>query len=93
MTDKAKKKRETKELPRGALSGLHIEADRTGRGMSLVLCGIIGVGDFSENQILLLSHGGRITVTGRRLRIKVLESNSVEIVGPVEGVAFKYGKN
>lgn len=93
MTENGKKnKRDPAIIPAG-LSSFHMEADRTARGMSLVLCGIIGISDFSDNLVVLLSHGGRISVSGRRLFIGVFEGGSVEIVGRVEEINFKYGKN
>ncbi len=82
----------TKGIPSG-LSSFHLEADRSTKGMSVILSGIIGISDFSDNSIHLLSHGGRIIVNGKKLFICVYENSSVEIVGRVEGVIFKYGKN
>ncbi|MBR2472694.1 MAG: YabP/YqfC family sporulation protein [Clostridia bacterium] len=79
-------------MPSG-LSAFHIEADRTSRGMAIVLGGIIGISDFSDSSILLRSHGGRIAVNGRALFINVYENHTVEIVGKVEEIVFKYGKN
>lgn len=75
------------------LKSFHMEADRCARGMSMVISGIIGVDDFSEERILLMSHTGRIIITGRRLSICVFEHSSLEIAGKVEEIEFKYGKN
>ncbi len=88
-----KNKREQSTLASPLLSSLHLEADRCSNGMSVVLCGIIGISDFSECSVLLKSHGGRIVVSGGGLSIKVYENNSVEIVGRVEEIRFNYGKN
>ncbi len=74
-------------------SSFHLEADRSIRGMAIILSGIIGISDFSEEQIILNSHGGRILINGRGLFICVYEGGSVEISGRVEEIAFKYGKN
>lgn len=73
--------------------GFHLEADRDGRGISVIISGIIGISDFSDNIIHLQSHGGRIVVCGSRLLLGVLDGGNVEIVGKVEGISFKYGKN
>ena len=35
-----------------------LEAGRVGRGISVVLSGVIGISDYSEREILLKSHGG-----------------------------------
>lgn len=88
-----------KERPQGRMDfegvkkGFHLEADRDSRGMSVMISGIIGISDFSDSLIYLQSHGGRITVSGRGLLLCVLEGGIVEIVGKVEGISFKYGKN
>ena len=79
-------------IPTG-LSSFHLEADRSTKGMSVILSGVIGISDFSDSSIHLLSHGGRIIVNGKKLFICVYENNTVEIGGKVEGVIFKYGKN
>ena len=81
-----------KETPRG-LSAFHLEADRSRAGLSIVLSGIIGISDFSDSFIHLKGHGGRISVIGKKLFISVYENGSVEIVGRVEEIIFKYGKN
>ena len=79
-------------IPSG-MPSFHLEADRSTKGLSVILSGIIGISDFSDSSIYLLSHGGRIIVNGKKLFICVYENSTVEIVGKVEGVIFKYGKN
>ena len=81
-----------RNTPKPSVS-FHLEADRCSRGMSLVLSGIIGVSDFSESLIQLQSHGGRIVIGGTKLFLCVYDGGCVEIVGKVEEVRFKYGKN
>lgn len=93
MTKRSKDRRGESSGGAFALSGFHLEADKTGRGMSLIFSGIIGIKDFSDSFIYLLSHGGRICVNGSKLFINVYENNTVEIVGRVEGIVFKYGKD
>ena len=75
------------------LRAFHMEGNRCNRGISLILSGIIGINDFSDCHILLLSHGGRISIVGKRLVMNVYECGNVEIIGRVEGIEFKYGKN
>lgn len=76
-----------------ALSSFRLEANRCGGGMSIMLSGIIGVNDFSDESITLLSHGGRICVSGNKLFISLYENNTIEIVGRVKEITFSYGKN
>ena len=75
------------------LSSFHMEASRCRSGLSIILSGIIGISDFSDDFIYLKGHGGRIIVQGKKLFINVYENENVEIVGKVEGISFKYGKN
>ena len=93
MTDKNKPTTKSRPSLQSALSSFHLEADRGARGMSIILSGIIGISDFSDTFIHLLSHGGRIAVNGSRLFINVYENHNLEIVGKVEGIIFTYGKN
>ena len=90
MTDMRKK-----EMPKlgDALSKFHIEAERCARGILLTVDGVIGIEDFSEEQVMLKSHGGRVEIFGKRLNICVFESGAVEISGRVEDIRFGYGKN
>nr|MBE6545501.1 hypothetical protein [Oscillospiraceae bacterium] len=92
MTDKNGQTKKNVGAPSG-LTPFHLEANRSTRGLSLFLSGIIGISDFSDDYIRLMSHGGRILVNGKRLFINVYENNSVEIVGRVEEIVFSYGKN
>ena len=90
MTDEGKKERQDKiTYP----LGFHLEADRSGQGLTIMLSGIIGISDFSDSFIHLKGHGGRIEVIGKNLFISVYENCSVEIVGRVEEILFKYGKH
>ena len=89
MTDKIGVKN---AVDSSGLSSFHLEANRSSKGMTLLLSGIIGISDFTEEQIVLLSHGGRITISGKRLFINVYENNNVEIVGRAEEISFRYGK-
>lgn len=74
-------------------SSFHLEAERCRSGMTVTIGGLIGISDFSEERIVLASHSGRIIVNGRRLRINVYEGGSAEVIGRIEEISFKYGKN
>ena len=86
-------KNKISELDTNANRGLRLEAERTKRGYSVIACPIVGVEDFSDTEIRLKSHGGKVTVRGKRLALSVLESGAVEIFGKVEEISFGYGKN
>ena len=89
MTEKSKTKNDNVTTSQS----YHLEADRSRRGMSVFVSGIIGIGDFSEESVLLRSHGGKVLVSGKRLDISVYENRTVEISGRVEEISFKYGKD
>ena len=74
-------------------SKFHLEADRTTRGMGITISGVIGVSSFSDCEIMLKTHSGRIKIEGARLDIRVYESGTVEICGKVKEIGFIYGKN
>ena len=87
-------KRNNKNDGNGSLiNSFLLEAKRNARGMSLLLAGIIGIRDFSEERIELLSHGCRVIIAGKRLYANVYENNNIEVLGKVEEIVFRYGKN
>ena len=81
------------ESAEGALSSFHLEAKRLGGGMSLTVFGVIGVSEFTNNEIFLLSHKARVRIFGERLALITLENRIVEVRGKISGVEFSYGKN
>ena len=93
MTKEDKTKSENTKKNKKGLSSFHLEADRSRQGLSVVLSGIIGISDFSDSFIDLKGHGGRVSVHGKKLFISLYENGSVEIVGRVEEIVFKYGRN
>ena len=83
-----KKKRE-EVTPRG---DFYLSCERALGGLSLLVGGIIGVSELDDGRTELLSHSGRVIVSGRGLKLTVFENKSVEINGRIEGINFVYGK-
>ena len=83
-----KKKRE-EETPRG---DFYLSCERSLGGLSLLVGGIIGVSELDDGRTELLSHSGRVIVSGRGLKLTVFENKSIEIKGRIEGINFAYGK-
>ena len=81
------------KIPMTPFSPFHLEIDRVRGGISVLLGGIIGINDFSEERVELSSHGGRIIIRGKKLGASVYEKGACEVKGRVEGVDFIYGKN
>jgi hypothetical protein len=93
MTFENKRKFANKvESPKG-FSGFQLVADRDRAGLAIMLTGIIGITDFSDEFIHLKGYGGRISVRGKGLFISIYENHTVEVVGRVEEISFNYGKN
>ncbi len=89
------KKSGTKEKApkRNELSGFFIDGKRSGGGLTVAFGKIISISEYSEERVELLSHGGRVILCGRRLKLSVYESGAVEISGRIEEISFTYGKN
>lgn len=76
-----------------SLVGLHLEAYRSSAGLTLFVSGVIGIGDFTQEYVLLRSHGGRVEISGKRMSVHVYENKTVEIIGKIERIGFGYGKD
>lgn len=74
-------------------SGFFMNAERVGRGMRMTVGAVVAVSELSDERITLVSHGGRICVTGAKLTLSVFEGRGVEIVGEISEVGFIYAKN
>jgi hypothetical protein len=89
-----KKTGEKESLPkRRELSGFFIDGKRSGGGLTVAFGRIISIKEYSNERVELLSHGGRVILSGRRLSLSVYEGGTVEISGRIEEIAFTYGKN
>ncbi len=92
MTEK--KPQRIKELaPPSIINKFHLDAERSAFGMTITVSGVIGVKDFSRETVEILTHTGRISISGRRLSLSVYENGTIEIKGKTEDVRFSYGKN
>lgn len=83
-----KAKKEKENMPRG----FYLSCERTADGMSVIVGGIISVTDFSEEEVRLAGHTGRIAVSGSGLSISVFENKNLEIKGQVKEIKFAYGR-
>ncbi len=83
-----KNKNEESSAPKG----FYLSCERVAGGVALIVGGIMSITDFSDSQVMLAGHTGRIGVAGSRLSMTVFENKSVEIVGRVEEIKFIYGK-
>ena len=92
MTKEDKTKSENTKKNKKGLSSFHLEADRCSVGMCMVISGVVGISQLSDEIVSLKSHGGRLDISGKRLKICVFENSTVEIKGRIEEAKFLYGK-
>ena len=74
-------------------NGFFLNAERGGRGMRLSVGPVVSVSDFTDDRILLVSHGASLEILGNGLSISVFQRRGVEVLGAVREVRFLYGKN
>ena len=77
----------------GVNKGLLLEMKKNSRGAVAVVSSVVSVTEFSPEGIELLSHGGRVRISGERLSISALENHSLEIYGRIEEVRLSYGRS
>ena len=83
-----KRKKDEEKIP----IGFYLSCERVAGGLSLLVGGIIAVSAHEEEYTELLSHTGRIRVSGKGLELTVFENKSIELKGRIEGINFLYGK-
>ena len=93
MTKKSNYDHLLSALSLGGKNSVTLEMRKTRIGASLVAMNVMGVGELSDTEIVLLSHSGRLTVTGEGLILSVFEDKSIEIFGRINGVSLDYAKN
>jgi hypothetical protein len=93
MTDNRKMLRLSTVLASLSPSSFHVEIKKSSRGAVAVITGVMSVGEYTESSIELLSHSGRMNVTGESLGISVLEGRVIEVYGRITEVKLSYGKS
>ena len=83
------KKKSEEGTPRG---DFYLSCERSLGGLTLLVGGIIGVSELDDGRTELLSHSGRVIVSGRGLKLTVFENKSIEICGGIEDIKFACGK-
>ncbi len=73
--------------------GFFLNAERRKKGMRISVGAVVSISEFSHEEILLVSHAGKIRIIGESLTISVFEGRGVEIIGGVKEIEFLYAKN
>ena len=69
-------------------SVFHIEVDKTERGISAIINGVLSIPDFSDTCAIIRLRGRKIRICGKRLSVAVYENRIAEIIGDIEGIDF-----
>ena len=92
MTDSKKTAKLSTIIKSVSGSSFHIEIKKSSRGAGAVICGVMSIGEYNENTVELLSHSGRMIVSGEFLYVSLLQERVVEIFGKITEVKLSYGK-
>ncbi len=72
-----------------SIGRFHMELLRIRKRLTSVISGVICIYEFSKNEIIVLTHGGKIKITGDELSISVFENQTIEIKGKAENICFE----
>ena len=75
------------------LSAFHLEADKCGLGLAIVIGGVKSVLEINESMAKLNCSVGSVLVRGSGIDVEIYENKTVEITGKVEALEFGYAKN
>ena len=76
-----------------AVSDFHIDIDKVPRGLSVSVCGTIGVKEFSDTRVLLQIKGFFVCISGTEISMTVYENSTVEVIGRIRDLEFLYEKS
>jgi hypothetical protein len=93
MTGKRKMLRLSTILSSISSSAFHIAIKKSSRGAVAVVSGVMSIGEYTESEVELLSHSGRMSLVGDSLGISVLEGRVVEVYGRITEVRLSYGRS
>ena len=80
MQVKSEKSEERLKNPKDSF---YFELSKRGKISSAVIGGVIGILDFSDNNVFLATHSGRINISGERLNVAIFENKTIQITGKI----------
>ena len=87
MTKNKKAPRDVK-IPSFPISLYHMELNATASGASVILGGIKGVVEVSDEFIKIMTKSGTVSIVGSGLIISVFEYKTLQISGKIENISF-----
>ena len=76
------------EPARSLLPSFHAEVDSGGGGLCAVIDGILGISALSHEEACLLTSAERIVISGKDLKISVLENRRIKLSGKIQEIKF-----
>jgi sporulation protein YqfC len=64
----------------------YFELSKRGKISSAVIGGVIGILDFSDKNVFLATHSGRINISGERLNVAIFENKTIQITGKIADI-------
>ena len=80
MQAKGEKSEERLKNPKASF---YFELSKRGKISSAVIGGVIGILDFSDKNVFLATHSGRINISGERLNVTIFENKTIQITGKI----------
>ena len=80
MQVKGEKSEERLKNPKDSF---YFELSKRGKISSAVIGGVIGILDFSDKNVFLATHSGRINISGERLNVAIFENKTIQITGKI----------
>ncbi len=65
-----------------------LELSRSGKNSDIVVGGVIGVLEFSDENALLSTYSGRINISGEKLNVTIFENKTVQIQGKIKEIGL-----
>ena len=87
MQAKLKKAKENAQ-GKGKTSNFHIEMDKIGGGISISVCGVANINNFTSEEVVLKFSVGKMRVLGNELDLIIYENKTVEVLGKISKVEF-----
>ena len=88
-----------KRMPLSALlssfggGGFYIEIKKSRVGAVMLVGGVLALGEISDTAVTVLSHSGRLFLSGERLTVSALENRTLTVYGRITGLELCYGKS
>lgn len=82
------KNKKDKEALNLGLSSFYLELHKSGKNCDVVIGGVIGVLEFSEECALLSTYSGKINFFGEKLNVTVFENKTVQISGKIHKIGL-----